>query len=136
MTVVEMLKFGSLKKRWNWRNRKLDICKIQKLAHEEIAKNKLLAPFYKETDVKTLVSHQAAFFHAFSVDKANNDYLTKIHRPFVEQGLNDEHFDEFVRVVTRISCELGLPEKQFNEIVEYVEEYRHVILGRSDTNSE
>lgn len=98
----------------------------------KIIENSAISSFFEGVDGDHLKAKLSAFFTRMLDDQADDaeDYLRKVHKPLVERGLNDDHFDTFYSDLQYTMAEIGVPGGLLHTTLERLEDYREALLNR------
>jgi hemoglobin len=105
--------------------------------YTKILQDELLAPFFETISVEKLRSSQRAFI-TMALGGPNNytgKALRHAHKPLVDRGLNDQHFDAVKLHINVSMQELGVAKPLIEQTMDIVETTRHDILCRSVTET-
>jgi len=88
--------------------------------------------FFKHLDMQSQINKQTAFLTmAFGgPNEFTGKDLRVAHAPFVEDGLNDVHFDAVAQHLKSSLIELGVEKDMIAEVLELVETTRSDVLSR------
>lgn len=102
--------------------------------YEKILSDDLLSPFFADTDIDKLRHSQTAFVTmAFGgPNNYNGEGLRKAHRPLVEKGLSDQHFDAVASHLANAMRELGVEEALVQEALAIVGTTRNDVLCKNE----
>lgn len=102
--------------------------------YEKILDDDLLSMFFADTDIERLRHSQTAFVTmAFGgAGQYNGIELRKAHRPLVERGLSDVHFDAVAKHLADGMRELDVAEELIAEALAIVETTRDDVLCKNE----
>lgn len=91
-----------------------------------------VSSFFKGVDADKVKAKLSEFFVLMLDDQASDaeDYLRGAHKPLVERGLNDDHFDAFYGDLQYTMAEIGVPGGLLHTTLERLEDYREALLNR------
>ena len=100
----------------------------------KIGKDEELAPFVDGVDMTILQGRLVEYFvAAFS---GPNNYsggdVKTIHKPLVEQGLSDTHFDKVLGFLDEVLVELEVPDSATPQVVALIESLRDDVLNKAE----
>ncbi len=90
-----------------------------------------LSPFFKTTDVAQLCSRQSMFISMLLGGRVvyTGKDIQAAHAPAREQGLNDGHFDRFLRHFREALNEVGVEADQLERVTKLLETRRNAVLN-------
>jgi hemoglobin len=90
-----------------------------------------LSPFFKTTDVAQLCSRQSMFISMLLGGRVvyTGKDIQAAHAPAREQGLNDGHFDRFLRHFREALNEVGVEPDQLERVTKLLETRRNAVLN-------
>ncbi len=102
------------------------------ILYGKIVEDTEISGFFEGADADRLKAHLSDFFVRMLDDQANDaeDYLRRIHKPLVDRGLNDDHFDAFYSELQHTMAEIGVPGGLLHTTLERLEDYREALLNR------
>lgn len=102
--------------------------------YNKIMGDSLLYPFFKNTDIEQLVAKQKSFLTLAFGGPSDYTYwqrgLRNAHRPAVDKGLKDLHFDLVVDHLEDTMKELSISNELIGEVKEIVESTRKHVLNK------
>lgn len=102
------------------------------LFYNKVLGDPLLRPFFKNTDIGAQVKKQKQFLtYAFGgPNHYSGQGLRNAHRPAVENGMNDQHFDRVMMHLGHTLKELAVPQNLIAEAAAIAESTRKDVLNR------
>jgi hemoglobin len=90
--------------------------------------------FFEDIDLGRQETKLVSFFTIILQGKAPAEYAPKklriAHAPLVERGLNDSHYETFLRLMQESLNELDVPFELVEEFMEIAESFRHDVLAK------
>lgn len=101
--------------------------------YEKVMVDDTLTPFFDGLDMDKQIEKQIAFMTMALGGPHGYDgrALAVAHKPLVDRGLNDGHFDAIARHLGATLSELGVPQLEIEETLEVIEKTRDAVLGRN-----
>jgi hemoglobin len=90
-----------------------------------------LRPFFKTTDMEQLRARQSMFISMLLGGRAvyTGKDIAAAHAPPREQGLNDGHFDRFLKHFREALYEVGVSADKVEKVTELLESRRSAVLN-------
>jgi hemoglobin len=90
-----------------------------------------LSPFFKTTDMAQLCSRQSMFISMLLGGRVvyTGKDIHGAHAPAREQGLNDRHFDRFLRHFREALNEVGVEADKVEKVTKLLESKRNAVLN-------
>jgi len=99
--------------------------------YRRVYADETLRPFFKSTDLGQLRSRQSMFISMLLGGRVvyTGADLAAAHARAREQGLNDGHFDRFVRHFRDALTEVGVDTDKSNKVLKLLESRRSAVLN-------
>lgn len=98
------------------------------LLYDKVLADDLLAPFFKNSNVKRLRGMQKQFLnHVLGGLSYNGQSMKKAHSKL---GLENKHFERVLKLLGDSMTELGVPEPKVKDVLAIAETTRDDVLGR------
>jgi hemoglobin len=102
--------------------------------YKKILDDQLLNPFFKNTDMSRLLEKQKSFLTFAFGGPSDYTYwqrgLRNAHRPSVENGMSDQHFDRVLMHLENTLKELSVPRDLIVEVLAITEGTRKHVLNK------
>jgi len=99
--------------------------------YRKVLADPTLSPFFSGTDMPHLIARQSMFLSMLlggQIVYTGKD-IGEAHAHAREQGLNDGHFDSFLKHFRAALDEVGVPEDKVEEVLKRLEVKRSVVLS-------
>lgn len=107
----------------------------------EAAVNRFYDKFLQQESIKDFfenvsIREQKNKFRLFFTQILGGPYTTsdieirRVHAPLVERGLNDDHYDLFLKLMEQTLRELEIPEELIEEFIDLTESFRKDVLNK------
>ena len=89
----------------------------------------ILAPYFEDTDMRTLIDHQTQFIAALMGGPAsyNDDTLARVHKGL---AITKDAFDEMARTLQRTLEDFGIEEADVESIIHEIHRREQIIVAR------
>ena len=89
-----------------------------------------LSPFFKTTDMAQLCSRQSMFISMLLGGRVvyTGEDIHSVHAHSRDQGLNDGHFDRFLRHFREALNEVGVEAQKVEKVANLLETKRNIVL--------
>ncbi len=101
------------------------------LFYDKVIAEPELAQFFENIDVakqrvklRTFLTIATGGSH-----EENLQIMEKVHKPLRDNGLKPKHFDKWVHLLEETLLELNVPEELVEDVTEYTNSFRRVIVG-------
>ncbi|WP_196140693.1 group 1 truncated hemoglobin [Aliikangiella sp. G2MR2-5] len=101
------------------------------LFYENFINEPKIKGFFTDVDHDEQLVKLRKFFKSImgGEEEFNRVELRDVHAPLVEKGLNDSHYDIFIKIMTQTLNELDIPVEIAEDFVELCESFRDDVLG-------
>ena len=107
------------------------------LFYKKVFADELLRPFFETTDKAQLVARQSMFVSMLLGGRVvyTGKDIAEVHASSRRQGLNDGHFDRFVRHFREALLEIGVSSAKTDRVMQHLERKRSTVLNPAKQQS-
>jgi hemoglobin len=101
--------------------------------YRRVLADDMLKPFFKSTDMEHLRARQSMFISMLLGGRIvySGKHIANAHAHAREQGLNDEHFDSFLKHFREALNEVGVQADKVEEVAKLLENTRGAVLNEN-----